>query len=125
MSNDVLDVRNLHIEFFGDEKQVKAVDGIAFQVQRGQTLGIVGESGSGKSVTSLAVMGLIPSPGLITDGEVWFRDRTNGSEAVNLLELPPERMQVNRSDSATPKYFAKRRKKRSDRAVAGSEIITK
>ncbi|OKH29220.1 ABC transporter ATP-binding protein [Chroogloeocystis siderophila] len=93
MSHDVLDVRNLHIEFLGDDKQVKAVDGISFQVQRGQTLGIVGESGSGKSVTSLAVMGLIPSPGVITDGEVWFRDRNHGSEPVNLLELPPERMQ--------------------------------
>ncbi|MUL39138.1 ABC transporter ATP-binding protein [Gloeocapsopsis dulcis] len=93
MSNDVLDVRNLHIEFLGDEKQVKAVDGISFQVQRGQTLGIVGESGSGKSVTSLAVMRLIPSPGMITGGEVWFRDRNHGSEPINLLELPPERMQ--------------------------------
>jgi peptide/nickel transport system ATP-binding protein len=93
MSNDVLDVRNLQIEFIGDEKQVKAVDGISFQVQRGQTLGIVGESGSGKSVTSLAVMGLIPPPGVITGGEVWFRDRDHGSEPINLLELPPQGMQ--------------------------------
>ncbi|MBE9192405.1 ABC transporter ATP-binding protein [Gloeocapsopsis crepidinum LEGE 06123] len=93
MSNDVLDVRNLQIEFLGDERQVKAVDGISFQVQRGQTLGIVGESGSGKSVTSLAVMGLIPSPGVITGGKVWFRDRNHSSELINLLELPPERMQ--------------------------------
>ena len=93
MSNDVLDVRNLQIEFLGDERQVKAVDGISFQVQRGQTLGIVGESGSGKSVTSLAVMGLIPSPGVITGGEVWFRDRNHSNELINLLELPPERMQ--------------------------------
>lgn len=93
MNSDVLDVRNLHIEFFGEERQVKAVDGISFQVQRGQTLGIVGESGSGKSVTSLAVMRLIPSPGTITSGEVWFRDRNDSSVSVNLLELPPERMQ--------------------------------
>ena len=63
MTDTVLDVRNLQVQFPTAEKLVKAVDSISFEVKRGQTLGIVGESGSGKSVTSLAVMGLVPYPG--------------------------------------------------------------
>jgi peptide/nickel transport system ATP-binding protein len=72
-SDTVLDVRNLQVEFKGDRTSDKAVDDISFVLKRRQILGIVGESGSGKSVTSLAVMGLIPSPGKITGGEIWFR----------------------------------------------------
>ncbi|MGC1199795.1 MAG: ABC transporter ATP-binding protein [Geitlerinemataceae cyanobacterium] len=93
MSDIVLDVRNLHVQFRTDETQIQAVDGIDFQVPRGQTLGIVGESGSGKSVTSLAVMGLIPSPpGKITEGEIWFRDESDRSP-VDFRQLPPAQMQ--------------------------------
>jgi peptide/nickel transport system ATP-binding protein len=93
MSDIVLDVRNLHVQFQTDETQIKAVDGIDFQLSRGQTLGIVGESGSGKSVTSLAVMGLIPSPpGKITEGEIWFRDESDRSP-VDLRQVPPAQMQ--------------------------------
>jgi peptide/nickel transport system ATP-binding protein len=93
MSDIVLDVRNLHVQFQTDETQIKAVDGIDFQLSRGQTLGIVGESGSGKSVTSLAVMGLIPSPpGKITEGEIWFRDEI-GQSPVDLRQVPPAQMQ--------------------------------
>ncbi|MGB3204812.1 MAG: ATP-binding cassette domain-containing protein, partial [Crinalium sp.] len=72
MIDTVLDVRNLQVQFPTDERLIKAVDGISFELKRGQTLGIVGESGSGKSVTSLAVMGLVPSPGKISGGEIWF-----------------------------------------------------
>jgi len=94
MSDTILDVRNLQVQFRAEDRLVKAVDGISFTVQRGQTLGIVGESGSGKSVTSLAVMGLIPCPpGRVTNGEIWFHGLGDGAEPINLLALAPEQMQ--------------------------------
>jgi peptide/nickel transport system ATP-binding protein len=95
MKETVLEVRNLQVEFSGDGNTLKAVDGISFQLQRSETLGIVGESGSGKSVTSLAVMGLLQTPGKVSDGEIWFRPQAN-SNPINLLALPPEEMQLYR-----------------------------
>ncbi len=92
MTDIVLDIRNLQVQFPTEEKHIKAVDGISFEVKRGQTLGIVGESGSGKSVTSLAVMGLVPYPGK-TSGEIWFRKSEADVEPVNLLQLPEGKMQ--------------------------------
>jgi len=92
MNDTVLDVRNLQVQFQTANRLTRAVDGISFQVKRGQTLGIVGESGSGKSVTSLAVMGLIPPPGRIADGEIWFQPDSE-VEAVNFRSLTPEQMQ--------------------------------
>lgn len=95
MKEIVLDVRDLQVEFAGDSKIIKAVDGISFQLHRGETLGIVGESGSGKSVTSLAIMGLLQSPGRIAGGEIWFRANEN-SQPINLVELSPQEMQLHR-----------------------------
>ncbi|WP_414527988.1 ABC transporter ATP-binding protein [Nodularia chucula] len=95
MNEAVLEVRNLQVEFAGDGSTVKAVDDISFAINRGETLGIVGESGSGKSVTALAVMGLLQSPGKISGGEIWFRSQP-GAEAVNLVKLSAEEMQLHR-----------------------------
>lgn len=96
MTDNVLDVRNLQVEFHTDEKRVLAVDGIDFKLKRGQTLGIVGESGSGKSVTSLAVMGLVPNPGKITAGEIYFRPSDDGADSADLLALSDERKRLYR-----------------------------
>lgn len=95
MRETVLEVRNLQVEFSGDGSTVKAVDGITFQLYRGETLGIVGESGSGKSVTALAVMGLLQSPGKVSGGEIWFRPQEN-AQPINLVDLPPEEIQLYR-----------------------------
>ncbi len=103
MSETVLEVRNLRVQFqsadAGDASAtVKAVDGISFEVKRGQTLGIVGESGSGKSVTSLAVMGLLSSSSTKIEGEIWFSPTKDGASngPVNLLEMPDRKKQTYR-----------------------------
>jgi peptide/nickel transport system ATP-binding protein len=95
MTDIILDVRNLQVEFSGDGKSTKAVDGISFQLRRGETIGIVGESGSGKSVTSLAVMGLVQTPGKISGGEILFTPQPN-SKPINLVQSSPQEMQLYR-----------------------------
>ncbi|MGL5878082.1 MAG: ABC transporter ATP-binding protein, partial [Xenococcaceae cyanobacterium] len=97
MTDFVLDVRNLQVEFRSQEKRNIAVDGISFQLKPGQKLGIVGESGSGKSVTSLAIMGLVGNPGQITGGEIWYRDR-NEANAVDLIKVSEEKRRKYRGD---------------------------
>ncbi len=86
MAEPLLSVRNLKTYFYTDEGVVRAVDGMAYDLHKGETLGIVGESGSGKSVHALSIMRLIPSPpGKIVDGEILFEGR-------NLLKLSDEQM---------------------------------
>jgi oligopeptide transport system ATP-binding protein len=81
-NNTLLAVRDLKTYFRTEEGVVKAVDGVSFDVKRGETLGIVGESGSGKSVTNLSIVRLVPRPpGEIAGGEVIFEGR-------DLLGLP-------------------------------------
>ncbi|MEM9009114.1 MAG: ABC transporter ATP-binding protein [Cyanobacteria bacterium P01_F01_bin.86] len=98
MSFSVLDVRHLSVQFKTNNGILRAVNDISFQVPKGQTLGIVGESGSGKSVTSLAVMGLVPNPpGEVTQGEIYFQPQADVG-AVNLRTLPLQELQALRGD---------------------------
>jgi len=68
----ILQVKDLHTYFYTDAGVVKAVDGIDFELKKGEILGIVGESGSGKSVTNLSIINLVSHPGKIEKGEVLF-----------------------------------------------------
>jgi peptide/nickel transport system ATP-binding protein len=83
---DLLQVKDLQTSFFTPEGEVRAIDGVSFEIGEGKTLGLVGESGCGKSVTSLSIMRLIPSPpGKIVGGEIFYRGR-------DLLRLNNEEM---------------------------------
>jgi oligopeptide transport system ATP-binding protein len=83
-NGNILTVKNLKTYFQTEDGVVKAVDGITFELKKGETLGIVGESGSGKSVTNLSIMRLIPEPpGKIVDGEIIF-------DGINVRSLPIE-----------------------------------
>ena len=78
----ILQVKDLKTYFHVDEGVVKAVDGVSFNLRKGETLGIVGESGSGKSVTNLSIINMIPNPpGRIAGGEVLFMGK-------DLLKMP-------------------------------------
>ncbi len=95
-SDIILEVQNLTVEFATDgdstQQSVRAVDDVSFTLQRGQTIGIVGESGSGKSVTSLAVMGLVPSPpGEVTGGKILFTER-DAKEPIDLRKVPKRKL---------------------------------
>ena len=71
MTDDViLRVQDLQTHFFTRTGVVKAVDGISFDLRRGETLGIVGESGSGKSMTAWSILGMVPHPGRIVGGSI-------------------------------------------------------
>ena len=80
----LLQINNLKTHFFSDGTVTKAVDGVSYDVEAGETVALVGESGCGKSVSSLSIMQLIPEPpGKIVGGEIIF-------EGQNLLELNRE-----------------------------------
>jgi oligopeptide transport system ATP-binding protein len=84
----LLDVRNLHTEFRTGAGLVRAVDGVSYTVDPGETVAIVGESGSGKSVGAMSILRLIPDPpGRITEGQILFGGR-------DLLRLSPEEMRA-------------------------------
>lgn len=74
MTQPVLEIEHLKLHFFTDKGVVKAVDGLDLTIREGEIVGLVGESGCGKSVTSLAVMGLVPQPpGKIVEGSIRFQ----------------------------------------------------
>jgi oligopeptide transport system ATP-binding protein len=86
----LLEVDNLQVEFRTRDGVAKAVNGVSYTVDEGETLAVLGESGSGKSVTAQAVMGILDSPpGFVTGGEVRFRGQ-------DLLALPEDERRVYR-----------------------------
>jgi len=87
----VLEVRNLKTHFYTEDGVVRAVDGVDFDVRKGEIIALVGESGCGKSVTSLSIMRLIGVPGKIIDGEINYQGQ-------NLLALPESEMRRMRGD---------------------------
>jgi peptide/nickel transport system ATP-binding protein len=85
VSQPVLSVRDLKVQFVTRRGVLKAIDGVSFDIAKGEVLGVVGESGAGKSVTGSAVIGLIDPPGRIAGGEIWL----SGTRIDN---LPAEEM---------------------------------
>ncbi|MCX7031316.1 MAG: ABC transporter ATP-binding protein [Spirochaetes bacterium] len=90
VADTVLEVRDLRVHFPLDEGLLKAVDGVDFDVTKGRTLGLVGESGCGKSVTSQAILRIVPRPG-ITSGRVHlFRGGNGATERVDIDSMDDE-----------------------------------
>ena len=86
MPEPVLSIEDLRVRFSTEDGIVKAVDGVSYHVEPGETLGVVGESGSGKSVTVMSILGLIPQPpGRIESGRAMFKGR-------DLLTISPEEL---------------------------------
>jgi peptide/nickel transport system ATP-binding protein len=93
----LLEVKNLVVGFRSDEGMVEAIKSISFTLYRGETVGIVGESGSGKSVTSLAIMRLIPyPPGKIISGEILYH--TEEGKIIDITKLQEEEMRIIRGN---------------------------
>jgi peptide/nickel transport system ATP-binding protein len=82
MTKPVLSVKNLTTHFFTRAGVVKAVDGVSFDLAKGEIMGLVGESGSGKTVTGFSMLGLVDAPGRIVKGSV----RLNGTELTTLSD---------------------------------------
>src|SRR5262245_25673202 len=88
MAEPLLRLTDLHTVYtaFGGERVVRAVDGVSFDIDRGECLGLVGESGSGKTTASLSLLRLLPRGASIAGGSVLF-------DGVDLLKLPSHEMQ--------------------------------
>ena len=88
----LLEVRDLHTSFFTDAGEVRAVNGISFNLDRGKVLGIVGESGSGKSVTAYSIMQILASTGKIVSGSIKY----DGQELVGADEKTMKNIRGNK-----------------------------
>lgn len=88
----ILSVQNLQTTFFTKAGALRALDGVTYRINEGETLGIVGESGCGKSVTSFSILGLLSHPGRVTGGKILFR----GQSLLDLGEDGMRRIRGNR-----------------------------
>lgn len=88
---NLLEVKNLRVAFGGEHGATERLSNVSFSVKKGEFLSIVGESGCGKSVTSLAIMGLLPANGMVTNGEILLEER-------DLLKLSEKELDVLRGN---------------------------
>ncbi len=92
-SDVLIEIQDLRVEFDVRAGIVKAVDGVSFNINRGETLGVIGESGCGKSITARAILQMVPKPGRIANGQVIYHRRAKGSthtDVVNISKLDPD-----------------------------------
>ena len=87
MNTPVLSIRDLSVDIPTRHGTVKPVDGVTYDIQEGEILGVVGESGAGKSMAGNAVIGLLSPPAHIAKGEIWLKDR-------RIDQLGPEEMRL-------------------------------
>lgn len=90
----VLQVKNLHTSFFTDSGEVKAVNGVTFNLEKGKILGVVGESGSGKSVTAYSIMQILVDTGKVVEGEILYKGE-------NILKYSKKQMDAFRGDKCS------------------------
>jgi len=85
----LIEVKDLKTYFFMDEGTARALDGVDFNIWRGQTIGVVGESGCGKSVTARSILRIVPKPGRIVNGEInlYRKSREPGSAQIDVIKL--------------------------------------
>ena len=96
MSEPLIEVKDLRVEFDVRAGIVKAVDGLNMTINRGETLGVIGESGCGKSMTARAILQMIPKPGKVTQGQILYYRRVKADgksgmeEVVSITQLDPD-----------------------------------
>ena len=92
MKNELLEIKNLAVQYTVDKEVAQAVNGISLTVKKGDTLGLVGETGAGKTTTALSIMGLVPDPpGKVVSGEICF-------DGEDLLKKSPKEMRKIRGE---------------------------
>lgn len=100
-TNKLVEIQDLAVQFDVRAGIVKAVDGVSFDIKRGQTLGVIGESGCGKSITARAILQMVPKPGKIARGRVLYYRPVKGdggiskiADVVNISELDPDGSEI-------------------------------
>src|SRR5215469_8918187 len=115
IGNVILDVRNLRTYFFTYDGVVKALDGVSFNIRRGETVGLVGETGCGKSVTAFSVTKLIADPpGRIMDGTILFK----GSNLLYGVDREAKFTPIPKSNRVKVRRYYRRIKRGLERMVA-------